>query len=74
MVEEPHAYRIEYLPTPEEIYRQSAAIRARWTAAERRRRRVGPLLPCDGTNAVWYPPVVDTSLLRLAAQRPMLMH
>lgn len=60
--------RIDYLPTPVEIAEACAEIRAGWTMSEKRRRFVGDQTP-DEVDTLWRPPTVDTSHLRLSAQR-----
>lgn len=61
------ARRIGYLPSPREIAKACAHIRAGWTRCERRRRFVGGLLP-DDTVLGWQPPLIDTSHFRSARE------
>jgi hypothetical protein len=51
--------RPAYLPTPRQIAAECAAIRHRWSPAERRRRTVGFGLVF--AEPVWTPPQVFTS-------------
>lgn len=52
--------RIDYLPTPGDIAEACQNIRESWTLSEKRRRYVGKLIG-DEDDAMWLPPVVDTS-------------
>lgn len=49
----------EYLPTPEDIKRETARIREGWTEEEHRRRAVYPLEP------IWDPPFIRLDELGL---------
>ena len=60
--------RIDYLPTPDEIYLACEQIRENWTLNERRRRFVGPEVP-EELPQQWHPPTIDTSGFRLAIGR-----
>ena len=62
--------RPDYLPTPLEISRATAKIRARWTPHERRRRNVRGVR-LEEARPVWNPPTIDTSSLRTSAGKPM---
>lgn len=57
--------RIDYLPSPDDIADACASIRSAWTLSEKRRRYVGEQMP-DEPDAVWSPPVIDTSHFRMA--------
>ena len=50
----------DYLPTPREIARHCAEIRASWTPSERRRRTVDQAMLSE-YDAGWLPPVIDTA-------------
>ena len=62
--------QIEYLPTPLEIARSCASIRATWTPSEKRRRFVGRPMSEEFAPA-WQPPVIDTSAFRHSTGRAM---
>ena len=58
--------RIEYMPSPDAIAKACKSIQSKWTFTERQRRFVGEHVS-EEIEAIWRPPVIDTSHFRLAA-------